>query len=124
MLKKFTISYRDDNEIVSTSIQADVVQTKPFGLFVLNTKKNTERFFSNRLWTQVEFGTYQKINPKYKVTIDSKEYIVSAIEFDASGTLTLSVFKETKSADAVTRDNQWMLIMAPGTFDYVQTSKL
>lgn len=124
MLLKITVSYRDDQEIIKSTIVGDVIQTKPFGLFVINTVKKIERFFSNKIWTKVEFGEYKKINPKYKVIVDLEEYIVSSVEFDSTGLLTLSIFTEIKSGETTTRENKWMLILAPGTFDYVQTSKL
>lgn len=124
MLQKITVSYRDDQDIITSVIVGDIIQTKPFGLFVINTVKKTERFFSNKLWVQVEFGEYKKLNPKYKVVVDLKEYIVSSVEFDTTGLLTLSIFAETKNNDTIVRDNKWMLVLAPGTFDYVQTSKL
>lgn len=124
MLQKITVSYRDDQEIITSVIVGDIIQTKPFGLFIINTVKKTERFFSNKLWTQVEFGEYKKLNPKYKVIVDLKEYIVTSVEFDTTGLLTLSIFTETKNNDTLVRDNKWMLVFAPGTFDYVQTSKL
>jgi hypothetical protein len=124
MLQKISVSYRDDQEIITSVIVGDIIQTKPFGLFVINTVKKTERFFSNKLWVQVEFGEYKKLNPKYKVVVDLKEYIVSSVEFDTTGLLTLSIFAETKNNDTIVRDNKWMLVLAPGTFDYVQTSKL
>lgn len=124
MLQKITVSYRDDEDIIKSIIVGDIIQTKPFGLFVINTVKKTERFFSNKLWTQVELGEYKKLNPKYKVVVDTKEYVVTSVEFDATGLLTLSIFTETKNNDTLVRDNKWMLVFAPGTFDYVQTSKL
>lgn len=56
--------------------------------------------------------------------VDLEEYIVSSVEFDSTGLLTLSIFTEIKSGETTTRENKWMLVLAPGTFDYVQTSKL
>lgn len=45
MLQKITVSYRDDQTIVKSVIMGDIIQTKPFGLFVINTVKKIERFF-------------------------------------------------------------------------------
>lgn len=129
MVKTFTVTYVDTDtaELETANISGDIVTTKPYGVFIRNVGLNIERFFSEKIWRQVEMGNYESakhINSKFKVVIDNKKYFVSAIEFDLVGTLTLSIFSEIKHDTATTKENHWVLIKAPGTFEFLQTSKL
>lgn len=129
MVKTFTVTYVDTDtaELETANISGDVVTTKPYGVFIRNVGTNVERFFSEKIWRQVEMGNYESskiINSKFKVIIDNKQYFVSSVEFDLVGTLTLSIFSEIKYDTATVKDNHWVLIKAPGTFEFLQTSKL
>lgn len=129
MVKTFTVTYldTDTNEFEKVNVSGDVVTTKPYGIFIRNIGMNIERFFSERIWRQVEMGDYaasKGINSKFKVLLDDKQYLVSAVEFDSIGTLTLSIFSEIKYDNVSVNDNHWILIKAPGTFEFLQTSKL
>ena len=125
MVKTFTVTYVDTDtaELETANISGDIVTTKPYGVFIRNVGLNIERFFSEKIWRQVEMGDYpsaMKVNSKFKVTVDEKNYNVSSVEFDNTGTLTLSIFTEVDNA----RNNLWVLIMSPDAFEFLQTSKL
>lgn len=129
MVKTFIVTYldTDTNNIEKANVSGDVVTTKPYGIFIRNLGANIERFFSEKIWRQVEMGDYdasKQTNSKFKVLLDGKQYSVSAIEFDNVGTLTLSIFSEIKHETVTVNDNHWILIKAPGTFEFLQTSKL
>lgn len=129
MVKTFIVTYldTDTNDIEKANVSGDIITTKPYGIFIRNLGANIERFFSEKIWHQVEMGDYEafkRTNSKFKVVLDGKQYSVSAIEFDNVGTLTLSIFSEIKHDNVTVNDNHWILIKAPGTFEFLQTSKL
>jgi hypothetical protein len=114
-------------------LMGDTLFTRPFGLFILDVKNGRDYTFCTHVWKKVEMGNYssapQSIQRKMKVKVDGVVYFVSSAEFDAQGCLSLSIFTETESLNdkqekSTVRENQWILIFAPGTYDFVERIKL
>lgn len=119
---KFLVTIKDGEEEYTTPVNGDVILTKPFGLVIVSTDKKKESFFSSKLWKSIEMGDYtdalSKTNERNtKIKIDGeKEYIVSKVEFDNNGSLTLTISKENEKL--------WVLILAPSTFGFFISNAL
>lgn len=109
----FKVTVRDNDDTQTIEINADVVFTKPFGLFLVNAGTQKEYMFAHRLWETLEFGVYNPAskNTKFVVNVDGNKFNVSKVEFDTNGVLTVSLESDGK--------HEWSKMFSPNKYQYV-----
>lgn len=128
---KFRITVKDETKesgVATYTLNADLVFTKKHGLYLVNQKQDVWHVFSTGTWVSVEVGNYdtakQSKNITSRVIVDMDEYLVTGVEFDAEGAVTLSIYSETGQAENTQRVNEWLRIFPPGGYSYIKREKL